>query len=354
VLFKLSCLEEDSSTSHDLHGRFPAANSSALREGYLDRPIVDEYGLAFQQALQFLLPTWIPEKRRLRVKLSHDIDDVGWLPGIWPDHLPYDSKSLVRTAWMAMPSRVRCAIQETTRNHSPVRTVTSLFTSTTALDLVHSLARLSLDYQLDSSFYWKASPITPYDSGYDPRSPRVRGLISELHAQGFENGIHPGYETFLCPQKLEEEVGILRAATGQYALGGRQHYLRWCPQTWADWDHAGLAYDSSVGFADHIGFRAGTCIPYHPWIFAENRAAKLLEIPLIVMDTTLTDPEHMNLTFEQSIAVVRNCIEKCRAVGGVFTFLCHNTTIRDRKFLAFYELVLGLLRGSARFDWQGS
>lgn len=354
ILFKLCCLEEANSCDHDAHGRFPIASSRAFREGYLDRPIVDEYGLAFQQALDFLLPSWRPVKRRLRVKLSHDVDDVGRAPRLWPEHLPHDAKSLIRTAWMAMPCRLRSAIQETTQNRSPFRTLATLVNCNTEFDLVRALAHLSVEHQLDSSFYWKASPVTCYDSGYDPRSRPVRSVISEVRKLGCENGVHPGYDTYLCPQKLQEEVEIVRSATGECALGGRQHYLRWCPQTWTDWESVGLAYDSSVGFADHIGFRSGTCVPYHPWFFAENRVAKLLEVPLVVMDTTLTETAHMNLTVQQSIVAIKNCVEKCRAVGGVFTFLCHNTSIHNQQFLDLYEQVLTLLSGSERFDWRNA
>ena len=43
----------------------------------------------------------------------------------------------------------------------------------------------------------------------------------------------------------------------------RQHYLRWrAPTTWQNWEDAGLDYDSTVGYADHVGFRAGTCYEY--------------------------------------------------------------------------------------------
>ena len=72
------------------------------------------------------------------------------------------------------------------------------------------------------------------------------------------------------------------------------------------------------------------------------------------MDTTLTDSEHMNLNIKQSLAVLKDSVDKCRAVGGVFTFLCHNTTIYNREFLDLYAQVLELLSGSDRFDWQSA
>src|SRR6266849_2872954 len=77
LAFTLSRLEETLTSHRDLHGRFPSAASLASRGQFLQRPIVDEYGLAFEQALSYLLPAWQPEKRKLQVLISHDIVHIG-------------------------------------------------------------------------------------------------------------------------------------------------------------------------------------------------------------------------------------------------------------------------------------
>jgi hypothetical protein len=200
--------------------------------------------------------------------------------------------------------------------------------------------------------YWKASPLGPFDSGYDPRQPQIRGLIEWLREREVENGVHPGYGTFRCREELQKEVDILRNAIGEERLGGRQHYLRWCPETWVDWENCGLMYDSTVGYPDRVGFRAGTCIPYRPWLLSQDREAQLLEIPLIVMDVTLL--ESMKLRNQELLNVVGRLIEKCRAVGGVFTFLCHNTTLREPNFVQSYENILDMLTSSDRFDCRSA
>ena len=77
VLYSLCRVEELARHSRDSHDRFPAAESIAAKEGFLDRPIVDEYGLALAEALHHLLPNWTPQPRQLRVKVTHDIDLTG-------------------------------------------------------------------------------------------------------------------------------------------------------------------------------------------------------------------------------------------------------------------------------------
>ena len=55
-------------------------------------------------------------------------------------------------------------------------------------------------------------------------------------------------------------------------------------------DQAGFSYDSTVGFRETIGYRAGTMQVYKP-LGVKN----LLELPLHVMDTALFYPSYLNL-----------------------------------------------------------
>ncbi len=330
ILMTLSRWEETLKVELDSHGRFPAKNSVAVREGFLHRPIVDEYGLAFQQAIQVCYPSWEPSPKKLRIKLSHDADHVG------------------------IPFRWKQAIRHTTHYRRPMdsaRDFLGLISSSEPSDLrsLREIVSLSLSRNLDSAVYWKASQFTPRDSGYDPRHRKIRDTISWLTENQVECGVHPGYDTFRAPEKLRREIQILREAIGDGPLGGRQHYLRWCPETWIHWETCGLAYDSSVSFAELVGFRAGTCVPYRPWLFTLNRASELLEIPLLVMDRTLVN--YMKLTHEQSVETVRDCIARCRTVGGVFTMVWHNNHLLHPEFKGLYLKMLPLLANGERYDW---
>jgi hypothetical protein len=330
ILMTLSRWEETLQPELDCHGRFQARHSVASRDGFLHRPIVDEFGLAFQQAIQVCYPGWEPAKRSLRIKLSHDADHVG-IPFRWKD-----------------------AIRHTTHYRRPMDSARDLFglisgSEPSDLRALREIVRISLGRNLDSAVYWKASQPTNRDSGYDPRDRKIRDTIAWLIENQVECGVQPGYDTFRAPEKLRREIQILREAMGAGPLGGRQHYLRWCPDTWIHWETCGLAYDSSVCFAEHMGFRAGTCVPYRPWLFQLNRASELLEIPLLVMDRTLLG--YMKLTHEESVNAVRECVARCRSVGGVFTLVWHNNNLLDPEYRSLYLKLLPLLVDGERFDW---
>jgi hypothetical protein len=333
ILFTLTRVEESLSTIRDEHARFPSSASIALQHGFLERPIVDECALAFAQILRTILPNWRPQLRSLRINLTHDIDEIG------------------------IPFRLSTTLAHTLKRGKPAASLQDLsatFSSREPAELaqVRLLADISKARNLQSSFFWKASARTRYDSGYDIFHPKVQKVIGDLRAGGFTLGVHPGYNTFHSPLQLKEEVQYLRKALHLPQLGGRQHYLRWSPETWHDWETCNLQYDSSVGFADHFGFRAGTSVPYRPWSFAQNRELQLVELPLILMDCTPV--KYMSLSRSEALSRIQTCLHRTAAAGGVFTLLWHNSPLLDPAYQGWYESILDLLPGTQNCDLSTS
>lgn len=331
ALWTVSRLEETLDVSRDEHERIRARDSMAGTFAHLTRPIVDEYGLALQTALQRLRRDWAPLRRGLRVKISHDIDLVG------------------------LPRRLRMLAGHLYVRRNLRAFVTDVLSPITAKRTAYLQAAIDLHETSQkngfaSAFYWMAATrATAYDSGYDPGTPLVSQTILRLQDSGAEIGIHPGYDTYRADTELERQLSILRTIVGDAPIGGRQHYLRWDPSMWLSWERAGLAYDSSVGYADGVGFRAGTAWPYHPWIVNEDRETELLEIPLIVMDCAPI--AYMGLNENDTLSLVRGLVEQCRRVGGVFTLLWHNTSIVEQPYARLYPHVLEMLRGAQQYDW---
>jgi hypothetical protein len=329
MVLTLSRVEESLRPRLDEHGRFPAASSLAFREQFLERPILDEHGLAFRQALTLLLPGWRPEQPIFRVKLTHDIDDVG------------------------IPFNFRSSLAHTLKRQRPSATIRDLIAAVSASDptelfLVRKLAEISKGRGLHSAFFWKSSLRTPNDSGYPLHNPKVQRVIGELRKSNFEVGVHPGYDTFHDRENLAKEIGVLKSALDEDFPGGRQHYLRWSPQTWLDWESCDLRYDSSVGFADQIGFRAGTSFPYRPWCWTKNREVNLIEVPLILMDCTPV--KYMRLDKHEGLKRVRALVRRVEETGGVFTLLWHNTTLLDPGYDGWYEAILDFLDGAKSYN----
>jgi len=328
-LLTLSRFEETLCSTLDQHNRFPARASVAFRHGFLHRPILDEHGIALEQVLSAMLPGWKPEPRILRVKLTHDVDDVG------------------------IPFRLRNAFGHTLKRRNVSATIRDLIasctpTEPTELSLVRYLGAISQERGLHSTFYWKSAPSGAFDSGYNPRDPKLQKVIESLRNVGFEMGVHPGYDTFRDRAALASEVEYLRQALKTGSLGGRQHYLRWSPNTWLDWETCRLLYDSSVGFADALGFRAGTAFPYRPWSLREDRELNLIELPLILMDCAPV--KYLKLRHHDGLVKIEDLIKRVARTGGVFTLLWHNTPLLDPDYDGWYPAVLDMLEGAEGYQ----
>jgi hypothetical protein len=109
-----------------------------------------------------------------------------------------------------------------------------------------------------------------------------------------------------------DEEGI-----AQPLLGGRQHYLRWeTPTTVRLWDANGLDYDITLSYADRPGFRCGTCFEYPMFDSVEQRALKLRQRPLIVMECSVIAERYLGLGYsDEALAMMQGYRDTCHRKG---------------------------------------
>ncbi|MFA6226286.1 MAG: hypothetical protein WC620_08995 [Methanoregula sp.] len=69
---------------------------------------------------------------------------------------------------------------------------------------------------------------------------------------------------------------------GDDSVGNRTHWLLFDRNSWKKLDDAGYTYDTTFGYNDDAGFRAGTLQVCHP-----EGCSKLLELPLHIQDIGL-------------------------------------------------------------------
>ncbi len=297
AFFVLTRYEEAVLPDRDEHDRFPASASILVREGLIERPVVDEWAAALRRAVGLE-----PPRGRFRVVPSHDVDH------------PFASarlrlSALRRREWRAALPR-------------------------DPFDTFDLLMDESERRGLRAAFYVIAD-----DSIYSLDDPRVRELLRRIHRRGHELGFHAGYGTFRDPATLRAQFERLVAvceAEGirQGSWGGRHHFLQWEPATWAAWEAAGIAYDSTLTFSARPGFRAGTCREYPVFDLQARRELRLRERPLVLMDTPTLD--RLGRPEDELVALIDRLREECRRVAGDFTVLWHNNwlvTDRQRRLL---------------------
>jgi hypothetical protein len=121
------------------------------------------------------------------------------------------------------------------------------------------------------------------------------------------------------------------------------HWLYFGPDSPAHLEAAGFTYDSTAGFNETIGFRAGTSQVFRP-----PGCRTLLELPLHVMDTALFYPSYLHLTDEEARSRVADLVGHASAAGGVVTFNWHDRSLApERLWGGAYAAMLDDLRRHA-------
>jgi len=333
AFFMLTRYEEMVVGERDGYGRFSASASLAGREGFLRVAIVDAYLELLWGALRRLGPGLERRPRSFRLALTHDVDDPLASMGRTPRRLVRQlaADALVRRDPALAAQRVRswAALPRGDFRLDPYNTFDFLM----GVSERHGIA---------GAFYFLATEQASTRNGpYTLEHPWVRSLIATIHGRGHEIGYHAGFDTYRDAQRTGEEFRRLRAVTRELGVsqsqwGGRQHYLRWeNPSTWENWERAGLDYDSTVGFADRIGFRLGTSHEFQVFHLRRRQPLRLRERPLLVMDRTLF--EYMRLSPQDAEQAVLEVARECRRAGGTLTLLWHNSTLPRAAQRRWYE-----------------
>lgn len=334
VFFLLTRYEEAVLSDRDTHERFPESASLAAGEGFRDRAIVDEYVEILWASLRYLWPALERRRPTFRLQLTHDVDEP----------------------WAAR--RRRALLGDLLLRHDPGLAARRLRAIVDAqvgrfdrdpFSTFDLLMDISEQHGLKSVFYFQAGgKAGDFDFRYEITDHRIARVLRRIHERDHEVGLHASYVSHRSAARIRLELDALKQACravgfDQPSWGVRQHYLRFeNPLTWRSQDQAGLDHDSTIGWAEQIGFRAGTCREYPVFDLRERQQLGLRERPLLVMDGALLGLAH---DLDDAASRTRVVVEQSRRHGGDAVLLFHNHTLgRTRHRLFYRDLVSELTR----------
>jgi len=206
------------------------------------------------------------------------------------------------------------------------------------------ISNIEKQYNATSSFYFlprKGKSGKWQNADYKVESKSIQKAIHYLRAYGNEIGVHGSFGTHNNCEKLKKDIGKLGH---EPIVGNRFHFLMFDPEKSVSvLEESNIMYDTSLGFAEQIGFRRGTCYPFYLYNFEKDKISKVIEIPLIVMDGSLADKKYMGLSREDCLSKVVELINEIKNFGGVFTLLWHNTHFSDYKYTGWKEVYREIL-----------
>lgn len=163
--------------------------------------------------------------------------------------------------------------------------------------------------------------------------------LRELAAKGHEIAVH-GIDAWWDTNFAREELETLRAACGTGVVGVRMHWLYSDQSSPGKLESAGFEYDATAGYNDTVGFRAGTA-----QVFAPLGTERLLELPLVIQDTSLLYPSRMHCREHEALEIAKAVVDTVRDTGGVATISWHERSLSpERLWDRVYDGVLDHLR----------
>lgn len=346
AFYLLSGWQEFFSNERDQHGRFPFAASVQHRYGFVAVPVVNYYLEVLKTAVEHatgqpLAPRRWANGAPFATFVTHDIDSL-------------------HSAWKA-PAK---AALRSGRLLDFGRLLWRHFTQPDAWDNLELVQRTMAEFGAKSTFFFlpehrRAENGTPNaDYVYQQIQPSVERLLMagatiELHASiGCSTDRHKLYSD-------AEQICHL----GPTSQGLRFHYLKWEPRvTPVLVDDFAFAYDSTLGFAEHYGFRNSYCLPFQPFDFQTGKRFDFLEIPLNAMDATLHHPNYLQLAPDEILPALTPMFREIERFGGVCTLLWHNdhfdpanTTTGPRQFAELMHYLrsrnTAFVNGTDVVDW---
>ena len=275
----------------------------------------------------------VPDGHKFFVFLSHDVD----FAGIKNHKL---DRTLAGFTYRAMASSTKkclsgaLPLRGMIRNWLAVASLPLVYT-----DLVHDFWHkfgeyTELEKGAGSTFFIVPFKGKPGRIG-DTSAPSKRAVkyeaddlgaaIATLLAQGNEVGVH-GIDSWHDIDRARQERRKIEKLTGRSNIGIRMHWLYFSPESPAILDEAGYAFDSTCGYNEKIGCRAGTL-----QVFKPLNAGHLLELPLHIMDTALFYPDRMNLTMAEGLEAIKLFSLNAVSFGGVLTMNWHHRSIAPER-----------------------
>lgn len=309
VFYLLSRYEEYYAHTPDKHGRYPAIESILHRNGWLQRPIVDEWVQAFRSELERKLDVKLPQPV-FSFCATYDIDMAY-------SHL---HKGVGRIAGAFLRALLQADLRQINQ-----RTRVLKKKQKDPYDSFRWMRQIHREYGIAPTYFvLSALRTTRFDKNIHPQHPAMVRVIKNLAKEG-RVGIHPSYYANEG-EAMQQEKQVLEQLTGQQTAISRQHYIRaMMPHTQRMLLDRGITDDYSMGYGTHLGFRAGTGCPFYWYDLEKEQVTQLRIHPFCFMDTTARFDA--GLDAHQAFKRLEAMTEVLRRSGGVLVTVFHNFSL---------------------------
>jgi hypothetical protein len=171
----------------------------------------------------------------------------------------------------------------------------------------------------------------------------IREEVQEAAGRGSELALH-GIDAWRDSEAGRGEREALSSVTGRSTDGIRMHWLYFTADSPSRLDAAGFKYDSTWGYNDAVGYRAGTS-----QVFRLTGSETMMELPLSIMDSALFSSGRMGLDRHEASGLCKGIVDGARRFGGTVVINWHERSLApERLWGHFYGELLKEIRQGNR------
>jgi len=163
----------------------------------------------------------------------------------------------------------------------------------------------------------------------------VREEVSQAAARQSEIAVH-GIDAWRDAESGRAELRQVTTLTGAATAGVRMHWLYFDTDSPRQLEAAGFDYDSTWGYNDTVGYRAGTA-----QVFRLPGSERLMELPLTIMDSALFFRGRRDLDRAEAWQLCAGIVTDARRFGGTLVVNWHDRSLApERQWGRFYAHLL--------------
>ncbi|MEO6189348.1 MAG: polysaccharide deacetylase family protein [Saprospiraceae bacterium] len=336
IFWMLTNYEERSNLNRDQHGRFLAQYSCLYENKEFTNPLVDQWVNIFIDKINIKYGTKFIRTSQFRWSIGIDVDQA------WK----YKHKS----SWNQFGGMAKSLLSFNFKEFKN-RYNTILLDTQDPFDTYKYLDSFNL-LKEQLIFFILSKTNNELDATHSIQFKSYTHLLQDLKTKYFI-GLHPSYDSKNDVKLIKSQKSELEEILRKSVTMSRQHFLRLQnPETYRHLISLGFEKDYSICYADHSGFRTGTCHPYHFFDVEANQVSSLIIQPVQAMDRTYL--QQMKYSPAETIQNIETLIHDCKKFQGQFHLIWHNSSFdyqaEWKGWEGVFDEIISLLKLSTKTD----
>lgn len=330
--YLLSRFEEYLPHVKDEYGRFLATESLGYKHGFLHQPVVDIWACKFKEALQIHFSDFTFPVKKYKIKPIIDV----------PSAYNYKLKGILRTLGGFITDLFTLKLKQIY-----IRFMVVFGLKHDPYDTFKYIINKQKQTQSKFVFFFLIGAFSTYDKGINVNKKKFISLIK--HVDDYcKVGLKTSYFSIDDKLILKKEKVQMENIINTSLSASRQSFSKLnLPESYRNLIELEVKEDYTMGYVNHIGFRAGSCTPFLFYDLDYEIQTPLKVCSYHLMDYTLLKTKSL-LDKKQ---VLNNLINEIKQVNGEFVPVFHNYTFsNDLRWNGFKELFNMILDSANEMD----